>query len=252
MVPSFPTDARKVTLRHLLESTSGIPDFTNRPEWTAHLAQCESPEAFLARFAGPPQWEPGAQWFYSNTGHYLLGMIIERASGMTRAEYLRQRFFKPLGMIHTRTMAEPPVAGEKLASGYEQDKSDVRPAPVVDDSQVGAAGDLISTVDDRLLWDAAVRAGKVLAPAMLARARTPITTTQKPPPFEWTPGGWARFQLDGVTCFGAKGGIDSGYTTWLADCPERALAVVVLANSTDPRGPPDKLGNELAKELLAR
>jgi len=68
----------------------------------------------------------------------------------------------------------------------------------------------------------------------------------------WTLGGRARFVAEGLTCYGATGGIDSGYTTFLADCPSAHLTLVTLANSTDPRGAPDRVALELLHELARR
>ena len=244
----FPTGGKHVTLAQLLSSTSGIPDFTLSGDWKRNLGAAQSAAQFLARFAAPPTFEPGSEWYYSNTGYYLLGVIIERASGLPRARFLRERFFAPLGMRHTRGLEEPPAPGELLATGYQQDQTQVEPAPFVHGSQVGAAGDLVSTVDDLLLWSEALEAGRVLLPTELARART-VVRTAKPGPFDWT-WGWAHFQAEGHDCFGAKGSIDSGFTTFLADCPDAALVIAVLANSTDPRGAPERVALELAHEVF--
>ena len=105
-LPDFDTRGNKVTLRHLLGHTSGIVGLTEMPELRA-MRLMRNPTAtrddvykVISRY--PFQFPKGTMQAYSNSGFWLLGLIIEKASGMTYEEYVEKRIFEPLGM--TRLM----------------------------------------------------------------------------------------------------------------------------------------------------
>lgn len=98
-----PATWRQITIRHLLTHTSGIPNYSSLPDWDEVLAvkTYERPE-FVSLFRSLPlEFTPGEKFEYTNSGYYLLGQIIERASGQSYADYLRDRIFAPLGMAYS-------------------------------------------------------------------------------------------------------------------------------------------------------
>ncbi len=180
-----------VTIRRLLNMTSGIPNYTESPVWMRLAAQDPSrhytPED-LIDFAYPSptvDLPPNEGWFYSNTNYILAGMIAEKAAGMPYGEALRLRLLVPVGLNETfyEPMSYPTAVTDRMASGYFEDTAcsfyepdckesasaallgqDVRLADV---SWAGAAGGMVSTPRDLARWIRALFAGKVLPPEQL-------------------------------------------------------------------------------------
>ncbi len=111
-LPDFDTEGHTVTIRQLLTHTSGIPNYTAQPNFMTKFAPRDlSNDELLAAIKGVPfDFEPGAKWQYSNTNFYLLGMIVAKLSGESYADYMRQAFFDPLGLTHTRYGATAPIS----------------------------------------------------------------------------------------------------------------------------------------------
>src|SRR6185295_18405579 len=99
----FPAQGRTVTIRHLLSHTSGIKNYTDVPGFFETTGHDLSPSAVLDPVRNLPfDFEPGTKWAYSNTNYHLLGMIIEKVSGVPYAKHMQDEFFTPLGLAHTR------------------------------------------------------------------------------------------------------------------------------------------------------
>ncbi|MET9138150.1 serine hydrolase domain-containing protein [Streptomyces parvulus] len=164
-------DGRAVTVRQLLQHTSGVPDFLQylRPrEIVADpLTHRGTRELLDIAFAHPPTFEPGTGWRYSNTGYLLVGMIIEKVTGHTYGEEIRRRLVRPLHLHDTFVPGRAPGIPGPHPRGY------ARPgpaAPLLDVTAVsptigGAAGELISSASDVNRFMAALLRGDLLRPA---------------------------------------------------------------------------------------
>jgi CubicO group peptidase (beta-lactamase class C family) len=164
-VPEY-VDADKVTLRQMLNMVSGISD--NDPAiYGDHLTH---PIARKEMFANlnklPLMWSPESHMVYTNTNYNLLGLVIERASGKPYLTYLRETIFGPLAMSSTSTVDQPPP---DMATGYYHNKPG-QPfstrAELHPDFSFGT-GNLVSTAQDLLKWDAGLLGKKVLDEASL-------------------------------------------------------------------------------------
>src|SRR5204863_8040475 len=101
--PDAPATWSKVTIRHLLNHTSGIKPSTSLPNFFATIRKDYKPDELIGLVRDLPlEFEPGEKWNYNNTGYYLLGLIIEKVSGKSYGEFLSTRVFKPLGMTTAR------------------------------------------------------------------------------------------------------------------------------------------------------
>jgi CubicO group peptidase (beta-lactamase class C family) len=160
-----PVAWRPVTLHHLLTHTSGIPDYTTFPSFSALMARPHTPAQLIALFRDKPlDFAPGTRWRYSNSGYVLLGYLIETLSDRTYAQFLEQSIFTPLRLTGTGyDLVHPTRPGQ--ATGYA---TWARTTAAIDLSVAYAAGGLSSTVEDLYLWDRALTGGH---PA-LASART--------------------------------------------------------------------------------
>ena len=162
--------AREVTLRQLLDHSSGLHDYLDVPadQFDRLVTRPISYDDLIARIAGLPlNFTPGSRWSYSNTGYLLLGKVIEVVSGEPYCAYLQQHILKPLGMNETTTTAEEPMLAN-VARGYRHADGAIQPAPIIDASWGGAAGFLVTTVGDLAKWDAALMRGRVISPASYA------------------------------------------------------------------------------------
>jgi len=228
-LPDYPTQGKKITLRHLLNHTSGIKSYTSLKEFPKLGRNDYSHEELLALFKDVPlEFEPGTKWNYCNSGYYLLGMVIEKASGQKYEEFLSERIFKPLGMSDTRYGHTRPLIPRR-AMGYTNS-----PKGLVNDEFISmnapyAAGALVSTVLDLVKWSQALEGKALLSSesyaAMHERAKLENGSTR---PYGF---GWQLGELAGHKSIGHGGGIP-GFATMITRYPEDRLAVIVLSNTS--------------------
>lgn len=185
-VAKYFTDApatwKPITVRHLLQHTSGIQNHVAVPDYLDVFKFTVTGKSFPARaellkefYKLPLEFEPGATWSYDNTGYYLLGIIVEKASGKDFWQFLDERIFKPLGMRSTSSSDWRPIVARR-AAGYQWTNGVFENRPVLPPFVGFSAGSLISTVEDLAKWDAALYTEKVLKRSSLAAMWTPART----------------------------------------------------------------------------
>ncbi|HWW77870.1 MAG TPA: serine hydrolase domain-containing protein, partial [Pyrinomonadaceae bacterium] len=109
----------------------------------------------------PPDFAPGEEWRYNNSGYILLGALIEKVSGQTYEQFLQRNIFEPLGMAHTFYGSAARVIPRRVP-GYTKTRDGLlQNAEYISMTQPYAAGSLVSTVDDLALWDAALYTDKL-------------------------------------------------------------------------------------------
>jgi CubicO group peptidase (beta-lactamase class C family) len=228
-VAKFLADApaawQAVTVRHLLTHTSGIPDYTNGP---LDLRKDYTEEQLAAlTFGAKLEFEPGAQFKYSNTGYLLLGMVIRKASGTFYGDVLAERVFKPLGMNTTRVISEAAIVPHR-AAGYTLVKDELRNQGWVSPAlNTMADGALYFSLKDLLAWDAAVRGGRLLSPASWNAVFQPVRLTDgKTFGYGF---GWAIGTRGGQTVY-RHGGAWQGFKTHYAVFHRGNVSIMVLAN----------------------
>ncbi|HEX6212321.1 MAG TPA: serine hydrolase domain-containing protein, partial [Methylomirabilota bacterium] len=155
-LPDSPPGWRAITLEHTLAHTSGLPNYTARPEYRARMAEALTVEELLARFASLPlEFTPGTRWSYSNSGYAVAGAVVEQVTGRPFAEVLRDRLLAPVG-LHRTMYDDPRQVVPRRARGYVVAGEEVLHAPYLHMSQAYAAGALASTLDDLAAWDTAL------------------------------------------------------------------------------------------------
>lgn len=149
----YPTSGHTVTIHHLLTHTSGLWDMTNDVDFMRDSRLDHTPAELMATFSRTPfDFAPGEKYAYSNSGYILLGMIIEKISGMSYAEFIQTRIFTPLNMTQSSYLSNEPII-LKRASGYTRDQDNtLLNAPYVSMTYPYAAGSLGSTGLDLLKW----------------------------------------------------------------------------------------------------
>lgn len=167
-----PAHWQPITIKHLLTHTSGIPNYLDFPDFMPQIALPVTHEKMIGTFRNKPlQFTPGEKFAYGNSGYYLLGVIIERASGKSYAEFLQENIFAPIGMKQTGDFDNREIIKNR-AAGYSL-KND-RPANAIyfHPSQLLATGSLWSTTGDLLLFDQALYTEKLLKSKTLAEMFT--------------------------------------------------------------------------------
>jgi CubicO group peptidase (beta-lactamase class C family) len=169
-LPEVPASWNEVTLRLILNHQSGIPQFTTPDEQRLDLRHEYTDLELIALASQPLAFEPGTDASYSDTGYVLLGIVINRVTGMFYGDFLHQRVFAPLGMSRTRIISDADIVRDR-ASGYEKgDRGELH-----NQSYVSAAlnrtadGSLYSTVLDLAKWDRALYGDTLLPQAQLER-----------------------------------------------------------------------------------
>jgi len=228
-LPQLPETWKPVTVRQLLNHTSGIPSYTSLgPVWAARWGEEMVPDTIVALTSGKPfDFAPGTSWSYNNTGYVLLGMLIEKATGRSWGDDVIERFAKPLGLSDTRNCMNEPVIPRR-ADGYENKDGAWVNTKYLAMSQPFAAGALCSTVGDLVRWNRALHTGKVVSAEsyrMMTTAEGAASRGARQYGF-----GLGVDSVAGRKAISHGGGIHGFITanTWV---PSAELSVTVLSNS---------------------
>jgi CubicO group peptidase (beta-lactamase class C family) len=245
LVAGLPAFARGITVRNLLNHTSGLPDYEDfvPDSQTAQVHDRDVPA--LISHAAAMKFAPGTRYAYSNTGYCLLALVVEHASGRRFADFLHDRIFAPLGMSGTLAFEEGRSTVPHRAYGYT-----VRPSGVIRTDQSNTSGTLgdggiYTSVTDLVKWDRALERHTLVSAAAQQLAWTPPSL----------PGGAATDYGFGWFVDRARGttrlwhyGESRGFTNAILRYPARRLTVVILTNRTG--GKPWDLAERIADLYL--
>ena len=244
-VPGYP-GGEKITVRMLLNHTSGIKSYTDIPGvMDGPIQKTVSTAQLIDTFKNEkPDFAPGEGWKYNNSGYVLVGAVIEAASGMPWHAWLKKSFFDPLGMKHTGYGDEAVAVIPGHVMGYTLKGDQWAVAMYLSMTQPHAAGALVSTVDDLLRWNRALHEGKVLKADSYRRMITPVgkAIDQK---YGF---GISHASFRGQEVLQHGGGI-FGFNTQLMYLPAQDLTVAVLENTDNVA--PGGMGAETLAYLLA-
>ncbi|MBI4885825.1 MAG: beta-lactamase family protein [Acidobacteria bacterium] len=246
-LPDFPMQGRKISVRRLLDHTSGIKGITELsefPDLSRRALPRDSAIALIARQRF--EFEPGEAQVYNNSAYILLGLIIEKQSGMSYEDYIEKNIFAKLGMTRSRYCNNTEVV-EGRAHGHTYAGRELRLADYADLRWPYAAGSLCSTAGDMVTWLQALHGGKVLS----AKSYTEMTT-----PARLADGTPTRYGMGislandprGVRLI-SHGGAIEGFLSHASWYPDQRVTVVVLMNSTGPISPAG-LASELAAQII--
>jgi CubicO group peptidase (beta-lactamase class C family) len=231
-IPELPDLGARVTIRHLLNHTSGWRDYTDLmslAEWDDrdHTTDREALEPLARQRA--LNFPPGATWRYSNTGYFLAGLVVRRVSGKTLGEFARERIFEPLGMRDTRYLDDTRLVVPRRATGYAPGDSGRYRVAMSDWEQVGD-GAVQTTVEDLARWDANFDDPRVGGPKLVEMLQTRGRLADGRPLSYAL--GLTLDQYRGVPRV-QHGGAWAGYRAMLMRFPTRGFTVVTLCNRGD-------------------
>lgn len=226
-LPWLPGEWLGVTVRQLLNHTSGIPDYEEIRSYDVYRFRLTPEEVMRIANSRPMDFAPGTGWYYSNTGYFLLSMIVERLEGKPLGEVLAKRIFAPLEMTSTR-MADPEDIIPHRAAGYWVNKAGelINRNPTETSSTLGAGG-LLSSAADLAKWDAALYGNDLLSKAsrdvMWAATILPDGTDTE---YAF---GWRVTPYLGLASQNHTGQV-AGFNTNFARFPDQETAVIVFMN----------------------
>lgn len=246
-VPGLPQPARDALVRHLLNHTSGIVNYTELPEFPRGAERPVTREEVLGWFSAKPlQFKPGTRYNYTNSGTFLLGLIIEHVTGQSYEEYVRQHIFTPFGMQHT-SLSDWRTLIDHRAHGYQRGKAGVVNAPRYDPMIAFSAGAAMSTTGDMLKYRAGVFAGTSTSNAVRERLHQ-LDRLSDGTLVPYSLGCLVHLELDGHHRIMHSGDI-SGFSAHYSYYPDDDTTIVVLTNS-DSGVPPVSLEAKLARVVL--
>jgi len=242
-----------ITLRQMANMTSGIASYTENKQWqneffSDHERVWKPEELVQVGIKDSPLFDPGTQWHYSNTNTVLLGLVLEQVTGEPIDQLYRERIIEPLDLKGTSFPGADPSLPDPHAQGYtlQGQSSGAEPVDATNwnPSPDWTAGEMISTVDDLLVYGRALGTGEGLLPSEQQAERLNSFVSDVPP--------LNRPPLKGNLAYGLGLGNDHGwighngqtpgYTTYLFYHPELDAVVTVEVNSDIPSGdcPEDK------------
>lgn len=233
-LPDYPKSTGDIiTTHHLLTHTSGIPNYTAFPRFFQYESRNPySPKEFVKKFQDSVlDFTPGEKFSYSNSGYFLLGVIIEKISRKTYEDMLHEKIFSPLNMNDSGFDHHEDILKNR-ATGYEKKGNSYVNSNYLDMSIPYAAGSIYSTVEDLYLWDQALYTNKLLPKEYMDlyfKPQTPAFGRQYA--YGWGVGKQAIGKsTDSIYAIGHGGGIN-GFNTLISRFPDENALVVLLNNT---------------------
>jgi CubicO group peptidase (beta-lactamase class C family) len=238
-IEAVPPRWNGITIRHLLNHTSGLPEYPDNQTYADLEAnKILGEEDMLARFkAYSLDWEPGTKYRYCNVGYDILGIVVRRVTGKGYFDFLKERVFTPLSMHSARLIAPKPARADS-AIGYELKNGKHVPFAPTDAMSIylsmAASGIELSAID-MAKWDAALYTDKILKQTTLAQMWTNsalVQAAQGDNPDIYYGLGWQLRTQNGKRWVYHSGGMP-GYVTDFMRYPDQKLTIIVFTNLSD-------------------
>ncbi|QWG87506.1 serine hydrolase domain-containing protein [Bacillus mycoides] len=246
-------DAKQITIRQILNHTSGIAEYSRTKEADFFKNRNKSftaEDLVKLGLSLPPDFAPGKGWSYSNTGYVLLGILIEKLTGNSYAEEIENRIIEPLELSNTFLPGNSSVIpGTNHARGYFQPDgaSELKDITYYNPSIGSSAGDMISTADDLNKFFSYLLSGKLLKEQQLKQMLTTVPTGSA----EIVGYGLGIYETrlpNGVSIWGHSGGIP-GFSTFAGGTLGGKHTLAVNFNSLGKADNPDPFKNILLAEF---
>jgi CubicO group peptidase (beta-lactamase class C family) len=268
IVPDFPEYGKAITIRNLLNHTSGLPDYedlmeatekTKGPVWTPDKQIQDAEVLELLKKEKNGKFAPGTSWSYSNSGYVVLGLIVVKVSGKTYGDFLHQRIFAPLKMNRTIVFQNGKNEVSNRAFGHSKENDALKETDQSSTSATLGDGGIYSNLEDLDRWDDALRNHTLLSEKEFQPALIPVKLSDGSEPHWPTernddnlhPGkpvsygfGWFLDPYQGHPRMWHTGST-TGFRTVIERFTEAdGLTVIILCNRTDLE--PEKLAQQIA------
>jgi CubicO group peptidase (beta-lactamase class C family) len=273
--PEFPLYGKSITIRNLLNHTGGLQDYeelmdqadapnshyTFPHHWTADHQIQDAEVLTLLEHTNHGMFAPGTQWYYSNSGYVVLGLVAAKVSGQPFREFLQQRIFVPLKMEHTLAYERGKNEISNRAFGHTRAGNTWKPTDQSPTSATLGDGGIYSSLEDLAKWDEALRANQLLSLEEMQPALTPFIFANGSRP-RWPansdrPQGSPALYGFGWFLDPYKNhlrmwhyGETKGFRSYIVRLPDDHLTIIVLCNRTDIT--PETLVLQVADILLAQ
>ncbi|MFZ0278320.1 MAG: serine hydrolase domain-containing protein [Candidatus Sulfotelmatobacter sp.] len=259
--PEFPAYGNSITVRNLLNHTSGLKDYEDLlSQQYPGMPEEKIPQILdagvlkLLEQQTTVKFPAGTKWEYSNSGYAVLAMIVEKVSGKPFAEFLQERIFTPLQMTNTLAYERGKNEVPHRAYGHTKEEDGWHQTDQSPTSAVLGDGGIYSSLDDLAKWDRALRLHALLSEAEMQPALTPVQPTERPAKspegstlsygFGWFLDpyqGHRRMSHDGETL---------GFRTTIQRFPDDQLTIIILGNRADAN--PEDLALKVADLYFAK
>jgi CubicO group peptidase (beta-lactamase class C family) len=180
--PDVPAYAKTISIRNLLNHTGGLQDYEtlmerpdNKGKWTDDHQIQDAEVLTLLEQTDHGMFPPGTQWYYSNSGYVVLGLIVAKVSGQPFPEFLRQRIFAPLKMDTTLAYVKGQNEITNRGYGHAKEGNTWKQTDQSSTSATLGDGGIYSSLEDLAKWDEALRTNKLLSKEEMQPALTPVT-----------------------------------------------------------------------------
>ncbi len=228
-IEDYPTHGHHISIHHLLTHTSGIKSYTSLERWMSDVRKDYEPLQMIDYFKNEPMdFAPGEKFLYNNSAYFILGYVIEKASGMSYEEFLETRIFQPLDMENSYYGSQLELIPNR-AYGY-QGGDGFKNAQYVSLTQPYAAGSIMSTVEDMHKWQEALKNNTLISEESLQKAHTNYSLNNgEKIDYGY---GWMINEIQGSRSIEHGGGI-FGYTCNGIWMPEEDIYIILLTNRDD-------------------
>ncbi|MGA9994189.1 MAG: serine hydrolase, partial [Pyrinomonadaceae bacterium] len=236
-IPDYP-NGDKITLHHLLAHMSGIPNVNNFSEYDRESRFPHTTQQLVEMFKHKPlDFSPGEKYRYSNSNYNVLALIIEKVSGKSYGDFLKENIFEPLGMKETAHDARAEALIVNRANGYvPAGLSDLENVPYLDWTIKTGNGSVYTTVEDMYRWDRALYTEKILKKSSVDQIFTAHAAASVG--YGWFIGKQANRRVFRM------GGRSPGFTTEIQRYVDDDVCIIVLGNNYAPTASP--IANDLA------
>lgn len=245
-IKDYPTHGHSITIKHLLNHTSGIKSYTGLAKWGAEeRKQAFTPAELVDYFKNEPMdFAPGEKFMYNNSGYILLGHIIELVSGETYANYIQNHLFKPLNMDSSSYGSTSRIVKNR-AAGYDKADDVYKNADFLSMTQPFAAGSLLSTVEDVHTWYQAILNDEVISQTSREMAhQMGVLNSGEKIGYGF---GWSIGNIQGSPMVQHGGGIN-GFLTASLVLPEDDVFIAVFSNCNCNY--PGEIANQMAAIVI--
>lgn len=256
--PGFPAYGKAITIRNLLNHTSGLPDYEELMDkaggdarWTPAHQIKDAEVLALLESETRGKFAPGTSWSYSNSGYVVLGLVVAKVSGKSFPDFLRERIFQPLGMNNTVAYVKGVNEIPNRAYGHSKNSDRFEETDQSSTSATLGDGGVYSNLEDLAKWDRALAQNTLLSAAEMQPALTPFRLSDGSLP-HWSGGPGDSDPLGGKPAAYGFGwyldpyngharmwhyGDTMGFKSAIERFPDDKLTVIVLANRNDADAP---------------
>jgi CubicO group peptidase (beta-lactamase class C family) len=244
ILTEIPPQSHQVTIRNLLNHTSGVLDYEDLIPDTQTVQVHDADVLRLLSARDSMNFAPGTHYRYSNSGYCLLALIVERVSKMPFARFLHERIFEPLGMTASVAHQDGVDTVPNRAYGYTPDSGRFLPTDQSVTSATLGDGGVYTSVEDLVHWDQALYPGGLMDSATMAQATTPPVLLNDSTQYGF---GWFIDSYRGVRRW-RHTGETSGFRNAIQRYPDRHFTVIILTNRNG--GDPATIAERITDRLL--